>query len=496
MLVTGGSSPRTHSRTQPVRSPINQSGLKLPPKNHGVNKGVVRFRAPSREVLFSIEDSRPQSNNQVRTRPNSRQYIDPLQDYFPNISGDSEYPVNFEPTGSSTPHARSESAPISFADNVDRKSDTYTTRSTTAPPNVDLSLKLSDLVNLDMSANDITAVAIEKEQENFVMERRLNILSLMGIRQHGAPRDRPGSLGGASGRRKRLEREHSYLCMKFRERPCLRTESFLNENLADEVNDMSRECCDVLGPKSCHECDRLNRRSNSALRNEAHFPSIHISAANFSTMTLINRVRPELSSREVLERLAHGDITRPQSLRSRKSKTGQNSDSENDKSPKQKISAFSVPDQQGYFTNFTDLRAQIFAKQGRKQFKGKQFSQDAHNFNNLPIITNVEVIPKKEWERENPANYFGPPMMSREEIKRQQSQPRFYAGAQGKYELPKAPSLDEIVRQATGARHQRLRQEEIHSDTPDSDISVCSLKFSRHDDNRGVVEGTTDKVKP
>ena len=48
-----------------------------------------------------------------------------------------------------------------------------------------------------MSANDITAVAIEKEQENFVMERRLNILSLMEIRQHGSPRDRPGSLGFA-----------------------------------------------------------------------------------------------------------------------------------------------------------------------------------------------------------------------------------------------------------------------------------------------------------
>ena len=119
----------------------------------------------------------------------------------------------------------------------------------------------------------------------------------------------------------------------------------------------------------------------------------------------------------------------------------------------------------------------------------------AQNMSNLPIITNVEIVPKKEHERENPANYFGPPMMSREEIKRQQSQPRFYAGAQGKYELPEAPSIDEIVRQATGARHQKLREPEPRSDTPDSDISFRSQKSPMPEENLSVDQGKINERK-
>ncbi|XP_033629372.1 uncharacterized protein LOC117291638, partial [Asterias rubens] len=463
------------------------SGSRAAPKSHRV--GPAPFRSPPRDAFFSIEGSRLERDNQGQSRPNSRLYEDPLHDYFPSISLDHEFDVGV----SSRSHSRSESVPIPNADSFEASDADVTTRSTTAPPNVDLSLKLSDLANLDMSANDITTVGIEKEQEKFKATRRLTISSAMGARQHGSPR--PASLGGA--RRKRLEREHAYLRMKFRERPCLRTESFLNQDLADEVNDMSRECCDVLGPKACHECDRLNRRSNSALRNEANFPSLHISAANFSTMTMVTQVRPDLSSREVLERLAQGDITRPQSLRHRKgtSKTG-NNEEDDEKSTERKISisAFSVPDGQGYFTNFTDLREQIFARQGKTRSREKRFN-GAQNMSNLPVITNVEIVPKKEHERENPANYFGPPMMSREEIKRQQSQPRFYAGAQGKYELPEAPSIDEIVRQATGARHQKLREPEPRSDTPDSDISFRSQKSPMPEENLSVDQGKINERK-
>ncbi|XP_038049116.1 uncharacterized protein LOC119722826 [Patiria miniata] len=488
MLVTGNVSPRTRRRTDHT-----PRGLRSVTQIKRVTSTkVAPFRSPPRDVYFSIEKTIPHGDHEVRTRPNSRQNADTMQDYFPSVSTEQASRPN------SKAQPRCESVPITNTDpaNLD-STDVDATRSSTAPPNIDLSLKLSDLENLNMRADDVATVAIEKEQQKFHTERRLNISSAMGVRQHGSPRY--ASLSGTpTGRRKRREREHAYLCMKFRERPCVRTESFLNDDLYDRVNNMSRECCDVLGPKACHECDRLNRRSNSALRNEANFPSIHISAANFSTMTIVNRVRPELNSRQVLERLAQGDISRQSFSRQRTSsdEKRQEQDSEVDRPARRKktsVSAFTVPDGLGFFTNFTDLTAQIFAKKrGERSGRPRHFNQGVGDSSNLPAITDVELVPKKEWERENPANYFGPPMLTRAEIERQKSHPRFYAGAGAKYELPEAPSFDEIAFQASGARHKRIRQLEARSDTPDSEISLFSVKSSHKDDEQSVAPSETE----
>ncbi|XP_022079388.1 uncharacterized protein LOC110973137 [Acanthaster planci] len=502
MLVTGNVSPRTYRRRDPV---VNPRALRSGTQIHRVtHTRAVPFRTPPRDVFFSIEKSLPHDELQTaRTRPNSRQCADAMQDYFPGVSTNTApTPVSRRESTVSGVQSRCASVPLPKADaNNVNSGDTETGRSATAPPYINLSLQLSDLENLNMRADEVATAAIEKEQQKFHAERRLNISSAMGVRQHGSPRY--GSFSGTPTRRKRREREHAYLCMKFRERPCLRTESFLNDDLYVQVNNLSRECCDVLGPKACHECDRLNRRSNSALRNEANFPSIHISAANFSTMTLVNRVRPEMNTREVLERLAHGDISR-QSLRRHRSSSEKSQDpASSDNTPasrarKTSVSAFQVPDGVGFFTNFTDLTAQIFArKRGQNRHtRPKLINQGVGDTNNLPVITNVELVPKKEWERENPANYFGPPMLSRAEIQRQKSHPRFYAGAQGKYELPEAPSFDEITLKASGARHQRIRQLEARSDTPDSDVSLWSVKSSRKGEEQysALSEAETDAV--
>ncbi|XP_071488198.1 uncharacterized protein [Diadema antillarum] len=272
-------------------------------------------------------------------------------------------------------------------------------------------------------------------------------------------RGRSASTHPKSARKVRHSNEERYLQEKYRERPCSRAESFVNDEMLDTTSDLSRECCDVLGPWHCYDCNKILRRNDSFYRSKSAFPSIHMTPKNFSTITLVQRLFPELTTLDILEGVADGYISsrsfskdRVMEIVERKRADAKRKEIQEKwkGAAKRRISAFDIPDKVKFFSNFTDLRAQILAQQGSYTgLKGALFPLTRPS--EQPPPPEVELVLKKEEDRENPANYFCPPLMTREEILRQKSQPRFYAGAQSEYKLPEAPPLTDILHKSNKA---------------------------------------------
>ncbi|XP_063971041.1 uncharacterized protein LOC135157872 [Lytechinus pictus] len=272
----------------------------------------------------------------------------------------------------------------------------------------------------------------------------------------GAKR-RPDASQSRSARKVRKPNEERYLMRRYRERPCSRAESYMNEEIFESTSDLSRECCDVLGPRHCYDCSKITQRNTFVDRNTSSFPSIHMTPKNMSTITLVQRLFPELSQLDILEGVADGYISSRSFSRDRLLELCERKKADARKKEirekwkgvaKRRISAFSIPDKLHFFSNFTDLRAQILKQRG--SYTGmKDLVSPVNSLNTMPPPTEIELIIRKEEDRENPANYFCPPLMTREEIQRQKSQPRFYAGAKQEYKLPDAPPLTDILQKST-----------------------------------------------
>lgn len=304
-----------------------------------------------------------------------------------------------------------------------------------------------------VNATEIVSLAKDQEARRVSKQKHENISHAMQARQHTLGlRHIPGECLAA--KRQLMDDERRYLDLKFNERPCLRSESFLNEELWESINDLSRECCDVLGPQHCHDCEKLKKRTDSTSRSVEAFP-MNMTPEQHATMCAVRRMHPELSPWEVFFRIENGDISM-QSLGREwmKDKVNEFSKSVGDKDDmppllktRLSISQFNVPDGLGFFANIADLRTQLLRQQGgrrgRRNAIFQMFQEDSH----LPPIEDIEVVQKVEVDWENPVNYFAPPLLSRAEIRKQQSHPRFYAGDKSKnsYILPIAPDLDTLA---------------------------------------------------
>ncbi|XP_011683621.2 uncharacterized protein LOC105447369 [Strongylocentrotus purpuratus] len=270
---------------------------------------------------------------------------------------------------------------------------------------------------------------------------------------------RPDASQSKSARKVRKPNEERYLTRRYRERPCSRAESYVKEDMLDSTSDLSRECCDVLGPRHCYDCSKITQRNTFVNRSTSSFPSIHMNPKNMSTITLVQRLFPELSQLDILEGVADGYISSRSFSRDRLLELCERKKADARKKElrekwkgvaKRRISAFSIPDKVHFFSNFTDLRAQILKQRGGYTVM-KDLVSPVNSLNLIPPPTEIELIIRKEEDRENPANYFCPPLMTREEIQRQRSQPRFYAGAKQEYKLPDAPPLTDILQKSNTA---------------------------------------------
>ena len=221
---------------------------------------------------------------------------------------------------------------------------------------------------------------------------------------------------------------------------CIRSRSAVDREVEKLVNSLSRQCCDVLGPKCCHQCSRVNRRECCNNRYEARFPSLHVSEENFTTSVLVSKVLPELSRRQVQEKVARGEIRRMQfrqSLESRRERRDRKMS--NPKNGKEATSCLSGRKSYTYFSNIRDLSNKIMSGQAGESVKldwnTSQSSRTKPIKTFSDLVCPVFVSPKKAKEEKRPSYvaFYEPPLLP---TVCQSVEPAFFAGTDIPYKLP------------------------------------------------------------
>ena len=109
-------------------------------------------------------------------------------------------------------------------------------------------------------------------------------------------------------------------------KPCKRMESVLNEDLGAVVNDLSRQCCDVLGPSICMECTKNMKRFNNLIIFHRKHPDIDETAMTLYAIPLIQRMYPGMGKSEIKAKLASGEIGQQMKIKINRSKDIENFD--------------------------------------------------------------------------------------------------------------------------------------------------------------------------
>ena len=93
---------------------------------------------------------------------------------------------------------------------------------------------------------------------------------------------------------------------------CRRIKSAVDREVEGLVSSLSRQCCDVLGPRACHECSVVNRRHSDHNRHgpPTGYDNLHHSGDNFATSILVSRMMPGVPEYIVQTKVACGEIRR------------------------------------------------------------------------------------------------------------------------------------------------------------------------------------------
>ena len=95
-----------------------------------------------------------------------------------------------------------------------------------------------------------------------------------------------------------------------RKRLCMRSKSAVSREFDGIVNGLSRQCCDVLGPKVCHQCALYKRRLMDSHKHESPLSRLHTSERNFADSIILSRTLPDLSLEEIEDKVISGEISR------------------------------------------------------------------------------------------------------------------------------------------------------------------------------------------
>ena len=246
-----------------------------------------------------------------------------------------------------------------------------------------------------------------------------------------------------------------------RSKICARSRSAVEREMEGMVNSLSRQCCDVLGPRTCHQCAMIQRREHDTRRQESTnivFPNLYISEENFSTALLVSKACPHLNAYQIQTKLVCGEIMRPgirQHLekRSREMRTASGSGSETESPREEKengktlIKAFAQKPLTSphYFSNIQDLNSKLIAGKRAVSLKmalskeialnreRKRSSDRVLSFSELinPAFISPKRIPK-EKEPDYRA-FYQPPLLPKV---CQNVEPAFFAGSDADYQLP------------------------------------------------------------
>ncbi|XP_071823132.1 uncharacterized protein [Apostichopus japonicus] len=452
MLVAGSLSPRTDSRLDPA----TKSTPRLCKLTFGLNSNEPYVDEADQEV-FVISNSRSSLKQPYESSPKRRTSIS-----LPEISSTLFNATDIESISSESPELielpvvdkslNSINAPerVDILQEFQDREEVKDQRKHGAPSirSLDTFIADSDDNSQDMTIIDLVSYANNPPRNRSTRQKYRNVRSAVQSRdlsQHVLKEK------SHSARRPRREKEEVYLKCRFHERPCSRIGSFWRE---EDSNDLSRECCDVLGPRSCRECFRISERLASKSSNEDTFPDIEATPSEFFTLDLAQRMFPDMSTVELLHHLKEGNIAtevlQKHQLESYAELRRIRIARENSRKIRERINMYKAPDDDNFFKNFNDLKLQMVLK--KKVTAGAvTVLEPVRPLSSRAPPPEIEMIPVATDERENPANYFGPPIMTQEEIMRQKSQPRFYAGESSDYKLPQTMEMTNVLRESNKA---------------------------------------------
>lgn len=223
---------------------------------------------------------------------------------------------------------------------------------------------------------------------------------------------------------------------------------------------VARDCCEIIGPQLCYECRKNRIRQVNRERSELYFPTLEPSEENLTTAAIVMKYLPGLSEQEVEDKLARGEIARP-SLRRQSQHTEFSDDDDGAHKQIQRKVKIIDPQKQNrekanitpkktselYFTNIRDLNYKIVSGNAARElgFSNtvkavmKKHTQQPSSKNYFPTFVSPRKV--KMVQETTYKTYFEPPLI---EKAKQDVEPAFFAGSDGKYKLPeKLP--DELV---------------------------------------------------
>ncbi|KAK6172335.1 hypothetical protein SNE40_016016 [Patella caerulea] len=80
---------------------------------------------------------------------------------------------------------------------------------------------------------------------------------------------------------------------------------------------VQNHCCELMGPTICTSCSKRNTILINRAQNQSSFTNYKMTTENIATVTMVKRVLPHLSTREIQHKLDNGAISYPTSVHSK-----------------------------------------------------------------------------------------------------------------------------------------------------------------------------------
>ncbi|XP_074641840.1 uncharacterized protein LOC141899425 isoform X2 [Tubulanus polymorphus] len=262
---------------------------------------------------------------------------------------------------------------------------------------------------------------------------------------------------------------------------CIRSESRVDPDLKDQVNPISRQICDVLGPVVCHICGKIKTRSHSVERCASQFPSIHISEDHFKKALLLSKHMPGLTTKQLQEKVAHGEVSLGQ-LKSCSSK--RKPKLTNNRPKKQRRSVGPDGTSWMFFRDIRDLDHRISSgvmdkmAEAMPEMFGEyvQKRKDRIKKSLQHQITPQYMSDDATHIKSKFPLYYEPPMLSIDAI-RDRAKHDFFADQKGKYKLPERLPENIIPPEVTKALEDLYEQVRRDSDGNDKTMEDLAKRL-------------------
>ena len=188
------------------------------------------------------------------------------------------------------------------------------------------------------------------------------------------------------------------------------------------VGSLARQCCDVLGPRVCHECSKIRARKTRGYRDTLLTSRLRMPERNLAVALLVAKALPSLPVDQIQIELNNNKIVRPcfKTALSRRRHYEQERQ-QRERAAHERWTKHAIP------------KAQTFAAEVRPSSKQDGVLKLAVKSFAEPMYPTF-VSPRKAKKKDSYfVSYYEPPIITKA---CQNVEPAFYAGTDASYELP------------------------------------------------------------